>query len=185
MAATDLNVTTFRPSVMFGEDDRFFNKFAGMLRNLPFLPLTCPDSRMAPIYVGDVVEVMVKSVNDKTTFGQAYELCGPEAYSLKELIDYINRLTGLHRPVISLGNGMSAMMGKVMGLMPFKPFTYDNYLSLQTAAVCSGPFPGKFGVTPRTIESVVPKYIGRADIRGRYDTMRQRAARDKDQLINS
>lgn len=180
-AAEGLNVTTFRPSVIFGEDDRFFNKFANMLLNLPMLPLTCPESRMAPIYVGDVAEVYVKAINDKATFGQAYDLCGPETYTLNQLVDYTNRLTGLKRTVIPLGSGMSAFMGKVMGMMPFKPFTYDNYLSLQTPAVCKGSFPSRFGLTPQSLESIVPKYIGQADIRGRYDGMRQRAARDKNQ----
>lgn len=181
-AAADLQVTSFRPSVMFGEDDHFFNRFAGMLRKLPLMPLTCPDSRMAPVYVGDVAEAFVKALDDKATHGQAYELCGPEVATLKQIVDYTNRITGLRRPVIPLGKGMSAFMGRVMQHLPFKPFTYDNFLSLQTPAVCSGPFPARFGITPKTVESIVPQYIGRGDIRGRYDTMRQRAARDKDSL---
>ncbi len=181
LAADGLDVTSFRPSVIFGEDDSFFNKFANLLLNLPVLPLTCPDSRMAPIYVSDVAEAMVKALNDRTTFGQSYDLCGPKSYSLKELVDYTNQLTGLKRRIIPLGNGMSAMMGRIMGMMPFKPFSYDNYLSLQTPAVCDGAFPSQFGVTPISIEIIVPKYIGAADIRGRYDDIRQKAARDKDQ----
>lgn len=181
-AADDLHVTSFRPAVIFGEQDHFFNRFAGLLRWLPVFPLTCPDSRMAPIYVGDVAEVMVKSLNDKDTYGQAYELCGPDICTLRQVVDYTNRLTGLRRPVIPLGNGMSAFMGRIMGKLPYKPFTYDNYLSLQTPAVCSNPFPARFGVTPKTIESIVPKYIGGADMRGRYHILRRRAARDKDSL---
>lgn len=181
-AAEDLNVTSFRPSLIFGEDDHFFNRFAGLLRKLPIVPLTCPESRMAPVYVGDVVEVMTKALNDKATYGQAYELCGPDIVTLKQVVGYTNRLTGLRRAVIPLGNGMSALMGRMLQWLPYKPFSYDNYLSLQTPAVCNGPFPGRFGVTPKAIDSVVPKYIGRADIRGRYDTMRRRAARDKDPL---
>ena len=181
MAAEGLNVTTFKPSVIFGEDDRFFNKLANLLLNLPVLPLTCPESRMAPIYVSDVAEIMVKALNDKGTFGQSYELCGPQAYTLKELADYTNRLTGLKRNIIPLGSGMSAMMGRIMGMLPFKPFSYDNYLSLQTPAICKGAFPSQFGVTPKTVENIVPKYIGDAAIRGRYDDIRQKAARDKDQ----
>ena len=181
LAAKGLDVTTFRPSVIFGEDDSFFNKFAQLLRHLPILPLTCPDSRMAPIYVSDVAEVMVKALNDRTTFGQSYELCGPKSYSLKELADYTNHLTGQKRTIIPLGNGISAMAGRIMGMMPFKPFSYDNYLSLQTPAVCNGAFPSQFGVTPTSVEITVPKYIGAADIRGRYDDIRQKAARDKDQ----
>jgi len=181
LAAEGLDVTSFRPSVIFGEDDSFFNKFSELLLNLPVLPLTCPDSRMAPIYVSNVAEVMVKALNDRTTFGQSYELCGPKSYSLKELADYTNQLTGLKRTIIPLGDGMSAMMGRIMGMMPFKPFSYDNYLSLQTPAVCTGAFPSQFGVTPISIEIVVPKYIGAAGIRGRYDDIRQKAARDKNQ----
>ncbi len=181
LSAKDLNVTVFRPSVIFGEDDRFFNKFANLLRNLPMLPLTCPESRMAPIYVGDVAEIFVKALNDKGTYGQAYDLCGPDTLTLAQIVDYTNRLTGLKRAVIPMGSGMSAFMGKAMGMLPLKPFTYDNYLSLQTPAVCKGPFPSRFGVTPKAIETIVPKYIGQADIRGRYDDMRQRAARDKNQ----
>ena len=181
LATTGVNVTAFRPSVIFGEDDSFFNKFANLLLNLPLLPLTCPDSRMAPIYVTDVAEVMVKALNDKSTYGQRYDLCGPKSYSLKELANYINHLTGLKRSIIPLGNGMSALMGRIMGMMPLKPFSYDNYLSLQTPAVCSAAFPSQFGVTPQTVENIVPKYIGRADMRGRYDNIRRKAARDKDQ----
>jgi len=180
-AAEGLNVTSFRPSVIFGEDDKFFNRFAELLLNLPALPLTCPESRMAPIYVSDVAEIMVKALNDKRSFGQSYELCGPQAYTLKQLVDYTNLLTGLGRSIIPLGDGMSAMMGRIMGMLPFKPFSYDNYLSLQTPAVCNDAFPTQFGVSPKTVENIVPQYIGRRNIRGRYDDFRQRAAREKDQ----
>ncbi len=76
---------------------------------------------------------------------------------------------------------MSAMMGRIMGIMPFKPFSHDNYLSLQTPAVSEKAFPSQFGVTPITVENIVPKYIGAANMRGRYDNIRQKAARDKNQ----
>ncbi|HHJ80913.1 MAG TPA: complex I NDUFA9 subunit family protein [Candidatus Tenderia electrophaga] len=181
LAADDLNVTVFRPSVIFGKDDSFFNKFAELLLNLPILPLACPGSRMAPIHVGDVAAVMVKALNDKTTFGQRYDLCGPKSYTLEELVNYTNQLTGKKRTIIPLGDGMSAMLGRIMGMMPFKPFSYDNYLSLQTPAVSDKPFPSQFGITPITVENIVPKYIGAANMRGRYDDIRQKAARDKNQ----
>lgn len=181
LAADGLNVTVFRPSVIFGKDDSFFNKFAELLLNLPILPLTCPGSRMAPIHVSDVAAVMVKALNDKTTFSQRYDLCGPKSYTLEELVNYTNRLTGKKRTIIPLGDGMSAMMGRIMGMMPFKPFSYDNYLSLQTPAVSDKAFPSQFGITPITVENIVPKYIGAANMRGRYDNIRQKAARDKNQ----
>jgi NADH dehydrogenase len=178
--ASGLNVTSFRPSVMFGNDDHFFNKFALMLRYMPILPLVCADSRFAPVYVGDVVAVMVKSLNDKESYGQRYDLCGPEAYTMLQMVEYVNRISGFNRTIVPLGNGLSALMARVMGMMPFKPFTYDNYLSLQTAALCVAPFPARFGIAPTRIEQIASKYIGREDMRGRYDTIRQQAARDEE-----
>jgi len=179
LAAEALAVTTFRPSVIFGKDDSFFNKFAELLLNLPVLPLTCPNSRMARVYVRDVAEVMVKAVNDRTTFGQDYDLCGPKSYTLQELVDYSNRLKGMKRTIIPLGNGMSAMLGRIMGMMPFIPFSFDNYLSLQTDAVSDKAFSSQFGVEPIPIENIVPKYIGSPDMRRLYDDIAQKAAHTK------
>lgn len=176
--ASGLHVTSFRPSVMFGNDDHFFNKFALMLRYLPVLPLVCADSRFAPVYVGDVVAVMIKALDDKESHGQRYDLCGPEAYSMQQMVEYVNRISGYNRFILPLGNGLSALMARVMGLLPFKPFTYDNYLSLQTPALCVAPFPARFGIEPTRIEPIVSRYIGHEDMRGRYDTIRQQAARD-------
>lgn len=177
-AAEGLNVTSFRPSVIFGADDKFFNKFAFLMLNLPVLPLACADARLAPVFVEDIAHVIVKSINDKGTYGERYDLCGPDVISMQQAADYVNRLTGLHRMVIPLGNGLSGLQARIMGLMPFKPFTYDNYLSLQTPNVSDKPFPERFGIHPTPMETVVPKYIGKEDVRGRYDGMRRNAARD-------
>lgn len=177
-AATDMQVTSFRPSIIFGQDDHFFNRFATLLRTLPVMPIACPDSRMAPVFVGDVVAAIVKSLTDKTTFGQRYELCGPEVFTLRELVSYTARLIKSKRRLLPLGDGLSALQGRVLGMLPGKLFTYDNYLSLQTPAVCGQPFPPQFGIQPATVDSVVPLYIAGRDLRGRYDYMRRQAARD-------
>ncbi len=177
-ASSALRVTSFRPSVMFGNDDHFFNKFAHLLRHLPILPLVCADSRMAPVYVNDVVEVMIKSLNDYDCYGQRYDLCGPEAYTLLQMAQYANRVSGYNRFILPLGNGISALMARVMGLLPFKPFSYDNYLSLQTASVCVAPFPAHFKLQPTRIEPIISKQIGNESMSGRYDAIRQEAARD-------
>ncbi len=179
--AADLNVTSFRPSVMFGTDDQFFNKFALMLRYLPLLPLVCADSRMAPVYVSDVTTAMIKSLDDPKCYGQRYDLCGPEAYTLLQLAQYTNRISGFNRPIIALGSGMSALVSRVAGILPFKPFSHDNYLSLQTPATCTTTFPAHLGVQPHSIEPIVSKYIGDQSLNGRFDTIRQQAARDEDQ----
>lgn len=177
-AAADMQVTSFRPSIIFGPDDHFFNRFATLLRTLPLMPIACPDSQMAPIYVGDVVSAMVKSLEDKTTFGQRYELCGPEVFTLRDLVMYTARLIKSKRRLVPLGDGLSALQGRVLGMLPGKLFTYDNYLSLQTPAVCRQPFPSQFGIQPVTVDSIVPLYIGGKDLRGRYDGMRRVAARN-------
>ena len=177
-AADDLLATSFRPSVIFGPGDRFFNRFAGMLQSLPVLPLMCPNARMAPVYVGDIVTAMVKALREKAAYGQSYDLCGPETFTLLDVVEYTRRLLKLKRRIIPLSDGMSALHGRILGKLPGKLFTYDNYLSLQTPAVCNAPFPEIFGIQPASIDSIVPKYVGRDDIRGRFDTLRRHAARD-------
>lgn len=179
-SADGLNVTSFRPSVIFGPDDHMFTFFANMLSVLPGIAVPCGDALMAPVYVGDVVEAMIKSINKPATFGQRYDMCGPEVYTMYELVRYTADLVKPKAKIYSLSDGMSAIKGRILGMLPGKLFTHDNYLSLQTPAVCDTPFPEIFDITPRTVESAVPYYAGRADIRGRYDVIRQTAARDPD-----
>ncbi len=175
-----LNVTSFRPSAIFGPDDHLFTFFANMLSVLPGIAVPCGDALLAPVYVGDVVEAMIKSINNSDTYGQRYDLCGPEVYTMYELVRYTADLVKPKAKIYSLSDGMSAFKGRILGMLPGKLFTYDNYLSLQTPATSDKPFPEIFGITPRTIESAVPYYAGRAGIRGRYDVIRQTAARDPD-----
>ncbi len=177
-AADELAVTIFRPSVMFGNSDSFFNTFARMMAHLPALPAFCADARLAPIYVADVVSAMMQALNDKETFGQRYDLCGPETFTMLDLMEYTSRQMRRRRKVIPLGPGMSALAGRILGLLPGKLFTYDNYLSLQTPAVCKPAIPARFNIEPTRLDAIVPKYIGQTDIRGRYDEMRMHAARD-------
>ncbi len=175
--AEDLNVTSFRPSVIYGPDDHFFNLFANLLRTVPVLPLACPESRMAPIYVGDVVTALVSSINNRKSYGQRYDLCGPEIYSLYELVNYTARLLRLKRRIIALGDGASRLQARIMGLLPNSPFSLDNYLSLQTPAVSDKPFPKIFGIKPATLDEVVPLYLGGEDRRGHFDAYRRNTTR--------
>lgn len=177
-AAADLQVTSFRPSVIFGPGDHLFNHFAGLLRLAPVLPVPCPEARFAPVYVGDVVQAFIKALDDKACFGQRYELCGPRSYTMLELVNYTARMLGVKRTLIGLSKGLSSLQAWVMQWLPGKPFTPDNYRSLQVDAVCSGPFPALFGITPISVESVVPYYIGRRDQQAMYDAIRAQARHD-------
>ena len=125
-AADGLTVTSFRPSVIFGRDDSFFNRFAGLLKLSPlFFPLACPDSRFAPVCVNDVVEAFCRSI-DMATAGERLDLCGPEVFSLRELVEYTRDQSGSRCRIIGLGDGLSRLQARVLGLVPGKPFTMDN-----------------------------------------------------------
>jgi len=157
----DLHVTSFRPSVIFGPRDSFTNRFAGLLQQVPFVfPLACPNSRMQPVYVEDVTRAFVQALGRHETFGQRYNLCGPQAYTLREIVTYLAAVLGLKRRILPLGNGLSRLQAALLQFAPGKPFTPDNYRTLQVASTCEGPFPPVFGLEPRRLEEIVPTYLG-------------------------
>lgn len=179
-AANDLNVTSFCPSVIFGPGDNFFNQFASLLRLMPgVMPLACPNARLAPVFIGDVADAFVRSLNNPATYGQKYNLCGPQSYTLKQLVQYTAQQAGMKRWVIGLGPGLSKLMANVFQYAPFfKPITRDNYRSLQVDSVCSEPFPPIFGITPHSLEEIVPTYLAHVRMREKYNVLRQHAQRD-------
>lgn len=178
-AAKELDVTSFRPSIIFGPDDAFFNRFAGLLKSVPiFFPLACPDARFAPVYVGDVVECFVRAIDNPSTFDKGYELCGPNEYTLYQLVRYTATQLGLCRWIIGLPDWAARIQARVFELMPGKPFSRDNYRSMQRDNVCEGEFPTEFGIIPSSIESVVPAYLRDSNQRSTYPHLRARARRD-------
>jgi NADH dehydrogenase len=177
-ANRNLRVTSFRPSVIFGPGDSFFNRFASLLRLSPlFLPLACPDSRFAPVYVGDVAAAFCKALADDATSGQRLELCGPDDYTLKELVVYTRDTLGLKKPVIGLGDALSRWQARLLGVMPGRPFTLDNYHSLQHDSVCTANALPALGITPTSLRTIVPAYIAHRNLRGRFRAFRRVARR--------
>src|SRR5690606_27681330 len=117
--ADGLKVTSFRPSLIFGADDHLFNRFAGLLRkSVGVFPLACPNTRFAPVYVGDVVLALHFALQRADTIGQRYELCGPRVYTLKELVQYTADTLDIERRIIGLGDGLSRLQAGIMGLLP-------------------------------------------------------------------
>ena len=168
-----LAVTSFRPSVIFGPGDSFLNRFAGLLKTLPlFFPLACANARFAPVYVGDVADRFIRALDDKSTFGKHYDLCGPDVYSLKELVEYTARTLGLKRYIIPLPDFISKMQAYTLEWFPGKPFSIDNYHSLKVDSVCSG---GQNETT--SLDMVVPSYLGDDHRLADYDTLRKIARR--------
>ncbi|HLD14357.1 MAG TPA: complex I NDUFA9 subunit family protein [Burkholderiales bacterium] len=161
-AATDgLHVTSFRPSVIFGPRDSFVNRFAGLLKLAPgVFPLACPDAKFQPVYVEDVVSAFVHALRDTGTHGQRYDLCGPKVYTLREIVSYIAEVMSKRVTIIDLNQTLSHMQAAFMEFAPGKPFSLDNFRSLQVNSVCSGKaFPEVFGITLTPMEQVVPAYI--------------------------
>ncbi len=155
----DLKVTVFRPSVIFGPEDSFLNLFARLLKWTPIVPLGSPYTKLQPVYVCDVAQAYAASLNNPATFGQRYELCGPTVYTLKELVEFVAKVKGLKRMVIPLSDEMASLQASLLGLMPVKMLTHDNFLTLKTHAVCGCPFPEVFGIQPVALEAVAPQYL--------------------------
>jgi uncharacterized protein YbjT (DUF2867 family) len=137
-----LYVTSFQPSVVFGKDDDFINRFAGILSwYLGYFPLACADSKLAPVYVGDLVAKIVNSIDDPASYARRFKVCGPEAFTLRQILELI--ITTLRLPVriMPLGKGMSRLQAVVLQNLPGKLFTMDNYRSLQTDNICKDSDP--------------------------------------------
>lgn len=175
LSASDLDVTVFRPSVIFGPEDKFLNTFAQLARVFPMLPVGCPQARFQPVYVGDVARAILRALDDAQTHGKAYELCGPREYTLKELVEFVCVTTGRRRAVLGLSDGLSYFQAFVMEKLPGKLMTRDNYRSMQVPSVCSGEFP--FNMQPQALEAVAPGYLAPSGPRERYPRLRWRARR--------
>jgi uncharacterized protein YbjT (DUF2867 family) len=179
LAAEDIAPTAFRPSVMFGPEDRFLNQFSRLARLLPVLLVPCPRAQFQPVYVGDVVDAMLASVNDPDTHGKVYELAGPHVYSLEDLVRYVCAVTGRRRIVFGLSERLSRLQARAMELLPGPPLmSRDNVLSMRVPNVSRAPFP--FGIEPRALEALAPFYLaspGGLAPRERYPQLRWRARR--------
>mgnify|MGYP001626204721 FL=1 len=172
-----LKVTSFRPSVIFGEGDSFFNRFADLLRKVPFvIPLAKAQAKMQPVWVEDVVSAFVLAMDDERTYGQAYDLCGPEVFTLGELVRYTQSQIGTHRAIIGLPDFIAELQASVMERLPGKLLTRDNLRSLSVDNVCRrNDLKEVFGIDATPIASVVPNYLGNKGSRAaRLAEIRQR-----------
>ena len=178
-AGDAVSATSLRPSVVFGPGDSFFNRFATLLAMSPgFIPLACPQSKFAPVYVGDVAEAFVRCLEDESTAGKRFELAGPKVYTLRQIVEYTAEVSGLRRRVVGLGDGLSRLQAGVLGLLPSPPLSIDNYLSLQVDSVLTGPNGLEtLGIVPTEVERIVPTYLGTRNRAGRYRDFRTTAGR--------
>ena len=170
-----LDFTIFRPSVIFGPDDGFLNMFACLARALPVIALASPGARFQPVYVDDVAAAFVRALPDIKTFGRSYDLCGPQRYTLRELVAYVARLTGHPRPILGLNRALSHCQAYAMEWLPVNLMTRDNVRSMEIDSVSDKVFP--FGIKPQALEAVAPAWLAVRTPRARYQRFRDLAGR--------
>jgi NADH dehydrogenase len=175
--AQKINITIFRPSVIFGRGDSFINLFATLIKFLPVVLLAKPNAKFQPVWVEDVASCFAASIRDTRTYGQVYELAGPKVYSFRQLVQQVMSALGVQRPVIGLCNMLSYAQAFMMELLPVKLMSRDNVRSMEVDSVSEQPFPEMFGVEPASLEVVIPEYLVDATQRGKYDRFRSFAAR--------
>jgi NADH dehydrogenase len=174
----DFKWTIFQPSVIFGSGDSFINRFAALLKLMPLgLPLARPASRLAPVWIEDVVAAMQVSLSDDDTAGESYQLCGPEIVTLREIVCYVRDELRLRRAIIGLPDVLARLQAAIMDFVPGKPFSTDNYRSLGVDSVCTVSGFVRLGIEPHSMRAIVPRYLGLEGGRSRYALFRRRARR--------
>jgi NADH dehydrogenase len=173
-----LDITIFRPSVIFGRGDSFLSMFARLLKTFPVFPLASAGARFAPVHVNDVARAYADSLDNPATYGQTYDLCGPRVYTLQELVSYVGEVIGKKRSIIPLGKWMSYFQAWAMEFKPGKKLmTRDNYYAMGTDNVCAGGWPAVFDFQPAALESIAPEYLRADTPRARYEDYRESARR--------
>jgi uncharacterized protein YbjT (DUF2867 family) len=168
--------TILRPSIVFGPEDDFFNRFASMAVMSPFVPLIGGgETRFQPVYVGDVASAALRVLDDPATAGRTYELGGPKVYTFRALLELMLHEIKRHRRFIDLPFGIASLQARLLSLLPKPPLTPDQVESLKRAnLVASGALDHEtLGIEPTSVEAILPTYLDRFRRGGWYD--RQRA----------
>ena len=158
------DATIIRPSVVFGPEDDFFNRFADLARFAPALPLIDGGhNKMQPVYVGDVADAICKALCDPTCAGQTYEIGGPDVMTMKEIMKYTLEQTGQKRFLAPLPSFIAAIQARFLELLPNPPLTRDQLKLLDQDNVVSEGAKGlaDLGIDPTPVGAVVPRYLGR------------------------
>ena len=160
-----------RPSVVFGPEDKFFNRFATMAVRMPVIPIVAGTTRLQPVYVEDVADAVLKGLICPEACGQVYELGGPEIHTLRALVEYVMTETRRHRRLISVPYWFAVVQARIFEHLPGKLLTRDQLLLLESDNVADGNLPSlsDLGVTPTPIDLVVPSYLARYRPPGQKD----------------
>jgi len=177
-----LRLTFMRPSVIFGEEDRFLNLFASLQRVFLIVPLASADARFQPVWVEDVARAIVHCLDDESTIGRSFECVGPEVYTLRELVRAAGTWSGNARPILPLPASLGRLQALVMECLPGDPLlSRDNLDSMRVANVASGTLPTlqDLGIQPTALPTIARDYLGGQSPHARYYTYRIAAGRER------
>jgi NADH dehydrogenase len=174
--ASTLDWTIFQPSVIFGQGDGLFCRFAALLKLTgPVLPLARAGAKFAPVYIGDVVEAFRRALGDPGAVRQTYELYGPQIVTLADIVRITARQLGMRRLVVPLPDALGRLQAFAMDFVPGKPFSSDNYRSLLTDAVGGIDGLHRLGIVPTNMSAILPDILGHGEDRqARLDRYRAR-----------
>ena len=180
-------LTCLRPSVIFGANDQFLNLFARLQKIFPIMPLAGAQAQFQPVWVQDVASAVVQCVRPRApgstaAWSPVFELCGPEVFTLQQLVQLSGRLSGIAggrgRWVVGLPSWLGRLQARLMGLMPGKPLmSADNLDSMQVANVATGRYPGlmALGINPTALRPIAGDYLSHRSAERRLTDLRTQA----------
>ncbi len=167
--------TIHRPSIQFGPEDRFFNRFAGMATLSPVLPVVGPNTKFQPVYVGDVAEALVRSLEGAATPGATYELGGPEMKTFRECLELMLATIERKRLILPLPFPLARIAGAILQHLPRRIITSDQVRQLRVDNVVSAAAESEartlrgLGITPTGMAAILPGYLWRFRPKGEFD----------------
>jgi uncharacterized protein YbjT (DUF2867 family) len=155
--------TIMRPSIVFGAEDKFFNRFAAIARLAPFMPVISGDTKMQPVFVGDVADAVMAALATDASMGKTYELGGPLVWTFREILAFILKQTRREKRLVDIPMTIARMQARILQHVPGQPLTPDQLLMLSTDNVVSPGALGlaDLGIQPTPAELVVPSYLSR------------------------
>jgi uncharacterized protein YbjT (DUF2867 family) len=167
--------TILRPSIVFGPEDQFFNRFAALAMVSPVLPLIGGgDTRFQPVYVGNVADAVLRCLDDPAAAGRTYELGGPKVYTFRALMELLLAEIRRKRLLIEIPFGLASLQARLMAILPNPPLTPDQVeLLKRDNVVSSGALTlATLGITPTAVEAILPTYLDRFRKGGWYERQR-------------
>lgn len=163
MLAAFPHATILRPSLVFGPEDKFFNRFAEIARISPIMPVISGDTKMQPVYVCDVADAVMAALASSASAGKTYELGGPVVWTFREILAYILKQTRRDKKLMDIPMGIARLQAAILQHVPGKPLTPDQLLMLQKDNVVAPGALGlrDLGITPTPVELIVPAYLSR------------------------